>query len=116
MDVLETYLSPGAIKHLQERARMSRPARTYLVLLRLSAFLLSQAQGIEDDSPAQIDQAVVATAQSISTMLPDGYEGIHATLIHITCDMALDYLQQRTRMTRAGKTALLLRLRGKKER
>lgn len=109
-DALHCYLKPHTIERLQKQAQTSRPLKTYLVLLYLSAFLIKLAQGEEEHAPECIDQAVTATAQNL-------FPGdVQALLTHLTGDTALDYCQRRERVTRAGKTALFLRLRATQER
>jgi hypothetical protein len=116
MDSLCAFLEPDTIARLYERAQTTRSARTYLVLLRLSALLLSQAQGLENASSERIDLALTDTTQNITGLFPDGLNGLYACLKDLTGDRAIDYFQRCERITHAGKTPLLLRLIEREER
>lgn len=110
-DELCTYLKPETVERLQEHAHTHRRAHTYLALLRLSAFLLSQAKGMEAASAEQADRAVLHTMDAIHTMFPcnDGTCD-YGAFLEFSGDMAITYFQRFERVTQAGKTALLLRL------
>ena len=109
-DVLSAFLKPETVARLQERACTHPHARRYLLMLRLSALLIQQAQGEEEASAEWIDQAVITTLHNLKAMFADGLTGAAALLSEMAGDVALDYCQKRERITRAGKTALLLRL------
>lgn len=115
-DVLCTFLKPETIQRLQKRARTHPHARRYLLMLRLAVLLISQAQGEEEEAPESIDWAIQTTTQNLCAMFPGDSNGAATILAELSGDVALDYCQRRARVTRASKTALLLRLSEKMER
>lgn len=109
-DALCAFLKPETVARMETRAHTNRHAQRYLTLLRLSALLIQQAQGEEEASSEWIDRAVTTTLHNLNAMFSDGLNGAATLLSEIAGDVALDYCQKRERITRAGKTALLLRL------
>lgn len=105
-DALCAFLKPETVQRLQKRARTHPHAQRYLLLLRLSALLIQQAQGEEEASSEWIDQAVTTTTQNLGAMFPGDDNGLYELLSQFAGDIALDYCQRpRTAFNKTKKKA-----------